>query len=150
MLYEFAAGIFRGPTPRVRELRARGIRCVVNLEASPFETHWEDTELRAAGIHEYPIPCCPFFPPTLRASRRALAALRADATHPVMVHCREGKNRTGFICALLRIVVHGWSFNRAVQEMRVYGFRYWALWWWIPELRRQATQLRGEFLQGKR
>lgn len=37
---------------------------------------------------------------------------------PVFVYCLNGADRTGFVCAAYRVVVCGWSKDKALLEMR--------------------------------
>jgi len=44
---------------------------------------------------------------------------------PILLHCHEGKDRTGFIIALYRICLQGWSLEKAASEMKAnYRFFY--------------------------
>jgi len=46
-----------------------------------------------------------------------------DPEHqPALVHCSAGRHRTGYLCAMYRIERQGWSVDRAVEEMRSFGF----------------------------
>jgi protein tyrosine/serine phosphatase len=62
---------------------------------------------------------------------RVLEALRvmADpANRPLMIHCRHGSDRTGALVALYRVVVQGWTKEKAVEEMNQGGYDHNALW----------------------
>src|SRR6266566_546401 len=51
---------------------------------------------------------------------RVLEALRIVAdpqNRPLLIHCQHGADRTGAIVVLYRVVVQGWSKERAIQEM---------------------------------
>lgn len=41
----------------------------------------------------------------------------ATAERPILVHCWHGADRTGAVVALYRMVVQGWSRERAIGEM---------------------------------
>jgi tyrosine-protein phosphatase SIW14 len=41
---------------------------------------------------------------------------------PALVHCRQGHDRTGTICAAWRIRMDGWTFDEAWAEAVSYGF----------------------------
>lgn len=40
-----------------------------------------------------------------------------DAEQPIVVHCLHGADRTGAVIAMYRIVVQGWTRQRAIEEM---------------------------------
>ena len=48
------------------------------------------------------------------------AVLRTAEAGPVLVHCHGGKDRTGGVVALTRLL-EGWSYAEAALEMRAYG-----------------------------
>lgn len=43
---------------------------------------------------------------------------------PVLVHCQHGADRTGTMCAVYRIVVQGWTKEKALEEMIEGGFGF--------------------------
>ncbi len=62
---------------------------------------------------------------------RVLEALRVmidPANRPLMVHCKQGADRTGALVALYRVVVQGWSKQKAVLEMKDGGYHHSELW----------------------
>jgi protein tyrosine/serine phosphatase len=59
---------------------------------------------------------------------QALRIMVDPANRPLMVHCQHGADRTGALVALYRIVVQGWSKEKAVLEMNQGGYHHNALW----------------------
>lgn len=54
---------------------------------------------------------------------RALRTLHtAQSRGPVLMHCKHGRNRTGLMAAMYRIVLQGWSKEAALEEMQSGGF----------------------------
>lgn len=45
-----------------------------------------------------------------------------DAPRPVLVHCEQGRHRTGALCAAYRIAAMRWTTERALREMQRTGF----------------------------
>ncbi len=45
------------------------------------------------------------------------------ATHPVLIHCQAGMDRTGAFCAIFRMEFDGWSNAKAIAEMKALGYR---------------------------
>ena len=41
---------------------------------------------------------------------------------PVFIHCIHGKDRTGFLVALFRVMIQGWEPEKALQEALSFGF----------------------------
>jgi protein tyrosine/serine phosphatase len=47
--------------------------------------------------------------------------LRDPENYPLLVHCRNGVDRTGYMLGIYRLEVDGWSAARATREMN----RFW-------------------------
>jgi protein tyrosine/serine phosphatase len=41
---------------------------------------------------------------------------------PILVHCAQGKHRTGFFVALYRMGIDGWSYDQVWNEMKIFDF----------------------------
>ena len=61
-------------------------------------------------------------PPTDDDLKAFFDVVLDPARRPVFVHCARGKDRTGTMCAVYRMEVHGWTAERAFEEMRSLGF----------------------------
>lgn len=44
-------------------------------------------------------------------------AIIATAPKPILIHCQHGADRTGFMSAIYRIVVQGWTKKEAMDEL---------------------------------
>lgn len=64
-----------------------------------------------------------------------------SAGEPVLVHCAAGTNRTGAAIAFYRMLVQGWSADRAMQEMTEYDFDPVANPRLLPYMNRHMKQL---------
>ena len=119
-----ADGVFRGAQPDAagfRALKDRGIRTIVNLRAK----HDDRPEAEALGMSVVTIPLSAKLaidPPTEDEIRAFLVVVRDPARQPVFVHCAEGRDRTGVMCAVYRIEVDGWTPEKAYDEMRSFGW----------------------------
>ena len=51
---------------------------------------------------------------------------------PALVHCMQGVDRTGTMCALYRIIIEGWDQDEALAEMRAIGHN--EVWKNLPKL----------------
>ena len=131
--------LWRGPRPKdLRELQAQGFVKVISLQ-SGFSDRYTDSLLEAQraqpqsfGITYVTIPCRNWLPPTDSQVRTTMLNIRgAGKTY---LHCHSGVDRTGFMCAVYRIQIQGWSFENAYREWKAEG-RHWWFFWWKPFLR---------------
>jgi tyrosine-protein phosphatase SIW14 len=114
------AGIYRSARPEAplgyNSLKLRGIKSVLNLEsfhdeqedvmeAKMVAIRWPLIALESIGIDTY----------------KAILAVVAASAKPLLVHCLQGHDRTGVVCAAYRLT-HGWSLADAIEEMESYGF----------------------------
>ena len=53
--------------------------------------------------------------------RQFLEVVTNPEYQPVLVHCHQGRSRTGVFVAAYRICVDGWTARAALEEMREYG-----------------------------
>ena len=60
--------------------------------------------------------------PAEQAVQEFLAVMEKKENHPVLVHCFAGIHRTGTMCAIFRMEYHGWTVERSMEEMQLYGF----------------------------
>jgi protein tyrosine/serine phosphatase len=79
----------------------------------------EEDFCRASGIRYVPLALelGGFTEPQLA---QFLEIVQNPAGTPVLVHCKHGRNRTGYAVAVYRIVVQHWSYEAAVAEARKY------------------------------
>lgn len=121
------------PTGMDRVLRDYHIKTVVTLRAarqpgakSPDE--WEEGVCAARGLNHVRIVPRVWGAdedgeiPAEQAVQEFLAVMDKKDNHPVLVHCYAGIHRTGTMCAIFRMEYHGWTPERAMAEMQVYGF----------------------------
>lgn len=76
-------------------------------------------------VKVFHLPLQAFMPVEQRDFQAALDFLRADwpgYESGFLIHCLQGHDRTGVICAAYRCLVQGWTLNEALQEMEDYGF----------------------------
>jgi len=124
-------GLYRGAQPTaegMRQLRALGIRTVVNLR----EFHSDDDLLGDTGLEVVDIPMGAW-----RAEDgdlvKFLRVVADPRRGPVFVHCQHGSDRTGTMCAVYRIAVCGWDKDEALREMTQGGFGFHEVFGNLPE-----------------
>ncbi len=126
MIRQVAPGIYRGPRLRpaeYRELQARGVRTVINLEDDEPSVEADRAECKSRGIIFINKPMSEWLPASAqRLSDAAMTIQAASGAHPaVYVHCRRGIDRTGQVIAAWRIRYGGWTFDQAYQEQISFG-----------------------------
>ena len=99
-----------------RLLRERGIRTVVALRW----LHDDDAALAGLGLNSYWIRAKQWHPENEDVVR-AMKVILTPEYQPVFVHCQAGKDRTGLVVAVYRILVDGWSVDDAIGERRLFG-----------------------------
>ncbi|MBN9121984.1 MAG: dual specificity protein phosphatase family protein [Planctomycetes bacterium] len=122
------------PAGLERVIHDYGIRTVVSLRASKRNPNdspqdaWEETACKARGLNHVRIVPRVWGAdekgeiPAEQAVQEFLAVMDKKENHPVLVHCFAGIHRTGTMCAVFRMEYQGWTAERAMEEMQVYGF----------------------------
>jgi protein tyrosine/serine phosphatase len=115
----------RGAQPTLegfRRLRERGIRTVVTLRG----VQDDDASLATLGLSSYRIRARQWNPKTDEIVR-AMKIILSPEYQPVFIHCQAGKDRTGLVVAVYRILAEGWSVQDALAERKAFGA--WWFWW---------------------
>lgn len=96
------------------------------LRASPARESSETVQERAAakklGLEFISIPIDVFGEPGLEPVEQFLRIARDPARAAVFLHCLHGRDRTGLLTAAYRVVLHGWTAEKAYGEMLECGF----------------------------
>lgn len=127
--------VWRGGEPEsFTQYKDNGFKTVINLETGWWSAllATEDAELISChqfGIDYYDFCLSQFTPPTDSQISTILNILQ-NGKPPFYVHCRHGHERTGFIIAVYRMKLCGWSFDAAYQEWIEKGCNWpWYLMW---------------------
>jgi tyrosine-protein phosphatase SIW14 len=142
--HQVESWLYRGGRPDaegIRMLRSIGIRTIVTLERGWFEREPQEVQkerqlAEQGGIQFIHVPLHPFFKPRSEEIRKILSIVMEPARHPVFIHCRKGKDRTGIIIAVFRVRYQNWAVQRAYEELESFGHRRILLFWWknvLPE-----------------
>jgi tyrosine-protein phosphatase SIW14 len=121
------AGLYRGGQPDDEGfvfLRDLGIRTIVSFRNDDSERELVES-LGMSFVH-IPITFRPFsadIPDD--AVARFFAIVDDPSRGPVFFHCKRGADRTGAFAGLYRIARQGWTLERAYDEARDLGMRWW-------------------------
>ena len=99
-----------------------GVVMVLKLNTNDEFPDAEETRLfsgRYTGKTIWSVPLNSFKPDEVQI-RQLIRQIQGGP--PLLIHCTHGRDRTGFVCAAYRIIVEGWDFARAWDEMKQYGW----------------------------
>lgn len=117
-----STGVYRLGQPNAEGLAALaglGVRTVLSLRERVSEQ--ERREVQRLGMRMESVPMSGLFTPSFEQIDRALGVLADPAKRPVAVHCRFGKDRTGYAVAAWQVKTSAADLDAAVAEARRYG-----------------------------
>jgi protein tyrosine phosphatase (PTP) superfamily phosphohydrolase (DUF442 family) len=124
------ARLYRGGQPGPEDfaaLRDLGVRTVVSLRDDNGAERQRVESLGMSFVH-VPVTLRPFgLSGTIprEAIMRFFQVVDDPASGIVFVHCRHGKDRTGFFVSLYRIARQRWTVEDAYREARQVGMAWW-------------------------
>ncbi len=117
--------IFRGGQPSdhtLEKLAQSGIHTVVDLRMDGDGITHEEEKAHTLGMQYVHIPMG-FSQPSLDKITKFLTIALDPESGAVFVHCRQGADRTGTLCAIYQRLVNNWSMEKAYAEMRLHHFK---------------------------
>lgn len=125
--YEIDPGLFRGARPspdQIVELKQRyALRTLLSIEDDKRAIAIEAAMAQKLGIRFVSIPLNANKNPPDDSVDRIENIMRDKSTHPLYVHCRHGRDRTGMVFGIYRVKSDHWSPAEAYDEMIRIGFR---------------------------
>jgi protein tyrosine/serine phosphatase len=121
-----APGIYRGGSPGeegVAFLKKKGFKTVITFEGRKKVVKAEKEAVEKAGMRFVESPITLFNLPDDDRIDDLLQIIANPKNHPVFVHCRAGRDRTGLMIALYRAEVQKWDPAHAWAEAMQNGFR---------------------------
>jgi|GEM_PF-1714695 len=130
-LYRSGQPIKRSGVDGYRTLQRMGIRTVISLRTLPgmeFQTILDlnsktpDPSKRIYFLH---LPINPFSTDLAYLNGRLETILKAieRAPKPVLIHCRYGQDRTGFVVAVVQMLHCGFTLEKALQAMALCHYK---------------------------
>jgi protein tyrosine phosphatase (PTP) superfamily phosphohydrolase (DUF442 family) len=121
--------LYRSGQPRdLTRLRELGINTIINLRGASKQTRAEEAEARALGFNYYNVALPNWGRPQDGRVARVLDLIAAPESGRVLVHCKDGVDRTGMIVAIYRMTYEGWTSNKALAEAERSGMRKTQFW----------------------
>ena len=112
-------GLFRGGQPKEKDfesLQKLGIKTVISLRSDETVTNWEKKIAQQYGMELINLPLDAWREMPEGVPERFLEIVSDLGKRPVFVHCYHGKDRTGTLIALYRVVYHGITPEEAYEE----------------------------------
>lgn len=117
--------VWRGALPSdksIEKMSNSGINTIIDLRMNGEGTEHEEKLAASLGMHYLHIPMG-FNQPSDEQINTFLQTVLSPSSGAVFVHCRQGADRTGTMCAIYRRLVDRISFNEAYIEMRRHHFK---------------------------
>lgn len=124
--HDVTDGISRGGRPNaadVEKLARDGVRTIINLENEMQVVKAEERQAKALGINFISSPMSWSVSPTDQQVDKILEIMSDPKNYPLFVHCKHGRDRTGMVVGLYRVLEQGWTAKKAYNEMLKLGFR---------------------------
>lgn len=106
----------------IQVLKEIGVKTIINLDnIIPGKRSLQ--EGKSLGMEVYQIPLSPILLSNKDYKKmKDIINLLKNTKHKIYIHCLRGKERTGLMVALHRIMNEGWTLEDAKEEMLEYGF----------------------------
>jgi protein tyrosine/serine phosphatase len=120
--------LYRGGQPKeagFAELKHMGIVTVINLRDNDERALKEKAIVESAGMRFINIPLDSWDRPDIKVIDEIISQIKAAENHPVFIHCKRGRDRTGMVLAIYRMTTDGWTSKHAGDEAEKYGIRWW-------------------------
>ena len=117
-------GFYRGAEPdakQIRELSKMGIKTILNLKSLTKAELANYAQIAEAnGMRYINIPLNPFY--IKKSYPHIMEVLKAGSKeNPTYIHCTFGKDRTGFVSALVNYFQNGVPMKEAIEDMTAHG-----------------------------
>lgn len=104
------------------KLKAEGIKAVINLRMpSEYDAEEETAKVKELGLRYFHIPVNGRDLKDAQV-KEFLKVMADKANRPVFIHCASA-NRVGGFWMIRRVLVDGWSAEKAEEEARTIGLR---------------------------
>lgn len=123
--YKVDERIYRGGQPKEKgyaTLKSLGVKTVLSLRGEGNVTLKEKERLNALGINFFHIPMSKYKRPTDEDVLNFLDIVLDKNNQPVFAHCSSGRDRTGAMIAMYKIVALNWTIKNAYKEAKSLGF----------------------------
>jgi len=135
--------LYRGGQPNqngLNKLKSLGIKTIVSLRGENEKTLQEGELVKSLGMNFYNLPMSIYQRPSDEQVLDFLEIVLTRDNQPVFIHCTSGRDRTGAIVAMYRVLVSDLTIKQAYKEAKSLGF--WPYRGETPELKNFIHQLK--------
>ncbi len=135
--------LYRGGEPKKtgwEKLKSLGIKSIVNLEEKGPGDSNEKLTAESLEIKVYYLPLSLYTVPSEEQVLMFLGIVLTPENQPVFIHCNNGRDRTGVMIAMYRVIVDGWTIKNAYGEATSLG--YWPYYGEDAPLKKFIHQLK--------
>ncbi|MEN8127094.1 MAG: tyrosine-protein phosphatase [Planctomycetota bacterium] len=114
-LFQVSEILYRSSRPNdqgLKELVQMKIKTIVDLEPAQDNQDRPQTD----GLNNISLPMETCFPDRGQI-KHFLEIMAAPDNWPVLIHCKNGIDRTGIMTACYRIIVQGWEIEEAIEQI---------------------------------
>ena len=123
--HQVNGNIYRGGQPKLlglERLESLGIKTIVSLRGHNDTLLKEQKSASNLGMNFYNIPLSVYKRPDDEQVLTFLEIILDTKNQPIFIHCGSGRDRTGAMIALYRVVVQRWGPKEAYKEAKHLGF----------------------------
>lgn len=123
--YKVDHRLWRGGYPSeagLQELQEQGVGTIINLCGETDELIKEKIFAKSHDIKFYQLPMSVYQRPEDSQVLKFLEIVLTPENQPVFVHCRSGRDRTGAMVAVYRVIAYHWGPKEAYKEAKRLGF----------------------------
>lgn len=118
--------IKRGGRPEmsdIESLKAQGYKTIINIDDDYMAIMKEKDYAEALGFNYIANPIEVQQTVNDEEIDMLLTEMQNPENFPIFIHCQHGRDRTGMLAGVYRVLVEGWSAKEAYAEMLKLGFR---------------------------
>lgn len=123
--YQVDAILYRGGQPNqegLKKLKSLGIKTIISLNEENERLPQEKEQVEIMGMDFYHLPMSVYKRPSDEQVLGFLDIILNKDNQPAFVHCTSGRDRTGAMIAMYRVVVSGLTIKQAYKEAKRLGF----------------------------
>ncbi len=118
--------IIRGGRPSnadLDQLKSQGYKTIINFENDAAVVATEKAYAEKLGFKFVSRPMDPWSTPNDVQMNEVLKLMSDTKNQPLFIHCQHGRDRTGLVSAVYRVLNQKWTQTNAHDEMLALGFR---------------------------